>query len=260
MAISASYAVGQFRDATAEVERLRAQAAIIMQAELQALSELGFPNEGRVLDLGCGPGFVAAQLGRARPSLNLVGIDRDADVLRLAKASCMAIRADATALPFAEDTFDHAYARVALRHVVKPELALAELRRVVRRSGRIFVIEGDYGSLVTYPEPPLFSTVLPAREETFRRRGGDPHMGRRVPELLVGADLEDIRVRALTVSSAQIGAEAFASIILAPLTDDVEPDLCDETTVRAAADGLREWAQLPYAFGTFSVVIASGRR
>jgi ubiquinone/menaquinone biosynthesis C-methylase UbiE len=66
-----------------------------------------------------------------------------------------------TALPFANDAFDAAYATESLEHAVNIEAAVAEMCRVVRPGGRIVIIDKNaehWGRLET-----------PAWEKWFKR-------------------------------------------------------------------------------------------
>jgi SAM-dependent methyltransferase len=92
----------------------------------------------RVLDLACGPGFVA---GRARGRGALVtGLDFSAAMIALARAAHPGIRfeeGDAEALPFADGSFDIVVANFGIHHVPDPVRALSEARRVLQPGGRM---------------------------------------------------------------------------------------------------------------------------
>jgi SAM-dependent methyltransferase len=84
---------------------------------------------GRVLDVGCGDGInclVMAHVAHAR----VVGADLRLPLFRFT-------RADATSLPFPDDSFDVLLSRSALEHIVPVERALAEMARVTRAGGVI---------------------------------------------------------------------------------------------------------------------------
>ncbi len=99
---------------------------------------------GLVVDLGCGAGRYLSEI--AAP---VVGMDASASMLGLARrADTPLVRGDLEALPFATGSLAGAFARNAYLHVPKARLggALAELRRVLRPSGLVFMtmIEGRY--------------------------------------------------------------------------------------------------------------------
>jgi ubiquinone/menaquinone biosynthesis C-methylase UbiE len=241
------------------VSRLARQANVAA-AEEEALTRVGCPHSGRLLDLGCGPGFVVERLLRRRPGLQIVGVDRDRLTLPAARARTAVAAADAGALPFPGATFDFVHLRLVLRHLRHPAAVLREIWRVVRPGGGIGVVDTDDGALVIDPMPEGFAEVLAARQETFRRRGADPFIGRRLASLLSGAAFTGLELVALPLTSFDIGAAAFSSIVLAPIADAVDPDLCPTEKVREAATALRAWGQRRDAFAMTTAVVAGGRK
>jgi demethylmenaquinone methyltransferase / 2-methoxy-6-polyprenyl-1,4-benzoquinol methylase len=104
-----------------------------------------------VLDAACGTGdFAVADLraGAAR----VVGLDFSEPMLERARRKeprVEWVRGDMLALPFAEETFDAATVGFGVRNVADLELALRELRRVLRPGGRVAILE------ITQPRGPL---------------------------------------------------------------------------------------------------------
>jgi SAM-dependent methyltransferase len=255
----AGYAVSEFANPEGEVERLRLQATVAA-AEDAALRRIGLPDQGLALDLGCGPGFAAARLRRGRPGLRIVGLDRDPHVLALAHGALAPLRGDAAALPFGDARFDFVHARLVLRHLPRPEATLREALRALRPGGRIGALDTDDGALVLHAPPAGFAKVQAARQQTFARRGADPFIGRRLPSLLRASGFVEVEVATLPLTSADIGAAAFSSIVLAPIADAIDPDLCAPEQVQAAARELRAWGERADAFGMMTALLVGGRR
>ncbi len=98
----------------------------------------------RVLDVGCGSADIPRALARTARErgrvLDVVALDSSETVLSIARARSAGesritfVRADATALPFPDDSFDVATCSLALHHFEPPTalLVLRELRRVAR--------------------------------------------------------------------------------------------------------------------------------
>jgi ubiquinone/menaquinone biosynthesis C-methylase UbiE len=255
-----AYAVGQFGDPAAELARLRQQAELLAISEEAVLSDLGLPNSGRVLDLGCGPGFVARRIQAARPDLKIVGVDLDWGVLNSARTLVLPISADAASLPFLDQHFDGAYSRLVLRHLPDPGAALRELFRVLRQGARVILVDSDDGALLIHPSPEAFMRSWRARQLTFQRHGADPFVGRRLPSLLAAAGFDDIDVRTLVVNSHSIGRQVFAQIVLAPIADAIDADLLGPGEAEAGAISIKRWSEDPEAFGLTTVLAVGGTR
>jgi SAM-dependent methyltransferase len=255
-----AYAIGQFRDAAGEVARLREQVRVAAAVEDAAFRELGFPDSGAALDLGCGPGFVAKRFLEPRPALRMAGVDVDRQALAMARPALPVVAAAGEALPFRDAVFDCALARFVLRYLPAPERALGELCRVTRPGGGVFALDADHGAIVVHPEPAGFARTLEAREASLRRRGADPLFARRLVELFDHQRLEGVTGKTLTVSTLALGGAAFAALVLAPVAEAIDPDLMPEVEVRATAEAIRAWAALPGAFGMTSVVLVAARK
>ncbi len=103
--------------------------------------QMGPLGAGRWLDVGCGP---RARIAHTLPG-TLVGIDCAGDVLRATRHDgVIRICARATALPFADESFDGVVCVGLLHHVSDADAgtALAEMRRVVRTDGIVLVFDG----------------------------------------------------------------------------------------------------------------------
>lgn len=101
------------------------------------------PEEGRVLDLCCGPGALLRRMGERRPRLGLCGVDLASRALVRARPYAPVARAAAERLPFADDTFDAVVISGALYLVADPVAVLREMARVCR--GRVLVLEASPG-------------------------------------------------------------------------------------------------------------------
>jgi SAM-dependent methyltransferase len=115
-----------------QVERLREELRTFL-APLQ--------GDERALDSGTGPGTLALALA---PLVGeVVGVDLVPELLEAARRdappNATFVDGDAAALPFDDFSFDLVCSRRTLHHVSRPELAVAELARVTRPGGRVFV-------------------------------------------------------------------------------------------------------------------------
>lgn len=108
------------------------------------------PGDG-VLDVACGPGNFVRDFARAvGPGGLAVGVDVSPTMLERAVAATPAartpdgnvayVRADATALPFRDASFDAICCFAALYFVADPEAALDSMARVLAPGGRIAIL------------------------------------------------------------------------------------------------------------------------
>jgi malonyl-CoA O-methyltransferase len=95
----------------------------------------------RVLDVGCGKGRFARIFKDRYPESTLVGLDLAEAMLRFVPQGIAACSGSMTDLPFADQSFDAAYATESLEHAVDIERAVAEMCRVVKPGGRIVIID-----------------------------------------------------------------------------------------------------------------------
>ncbi len=100
-------------------------------------------HDESVLDIGTGTGIVPRIIaGLASGTGLMAGCDRSAGMLMRARERVAGLRvlvADATALPFAGESFHLATASFVLSHIHDYPRALAEALRVLRPSGRLAV-------------------------------------------------------------------------------------------------------------------------
>ncbi|KOG64377.1 SAM-dependent methyltransferase [Streptomyces griseoflavus] len=97
---------------------------------------------GTVLDIGCGDGSAAATASAALPGHRIVGVDWSQDALRRAAARIpYVVRGELGdgGLPFADGAADAVLFSEVIEHLVDPDAALDELRRVLRPGGHLML-------------------------------------------------------------------------------------------------------------------------
>ncbi|MFF3644101.1 class I SAM-dependent methyltransferase [Streptomyces sp. NPDC002564] len=159
-----------------------------------------------VLDIGCGPGTITADLAALVPEGRVTGVDQAPDILDRARATAaerglenvgFAV-ADVHDLDFPDDSFDVVHAHQVLQHVGDPVQALREMRRVCRPGGLVAVRDADYRAMTWYPEVPAMDDWLDLYRRVARANGGEPDAGRRLKSWALAAGFTDITATADT--------------------------------------------------------------
>lgn len=152
----------------------------------------------RLLDVGCGPGTITADLA-ARVG-EVVAVDNAEpalaacrDELERRSASNVEVRsADVYALPFPDGAFDVVHAHQVLQHLSDPAAALAEMRRVCRPGGLVAARDGDYPAMAWYPADPLLDRWMAVYLAVARANRGEPAAGRRLLAWARAAGFADV--------------------------------------------------------------------
>ena len=105
----------------------------------RTVNALELPAGSIVLDLACGTGDLCREL--ARRGLSPVGVDFSSGMLAAARATSPLVRADVLRLPAPDAIADGVTCGFALRNLVALEPFARELARVLRRGGRVALLE-----------------------------------------------------------------------------------------------------------------------
>jgi len=132
----------------------------------------------RLLEVGCGVGAVLAVLGQEFPGVRLTGVDIEPKQLEFARGhldrsgvEATLVQADALALPFVDESFDHVWMMWFLEHVADPPAVLCEARRVLVPDGVITAIEVDYSTVRTNPSTPAMEGLFRAMVQGMAAAG-----------------------------------------------------------------------------------------
>lgn len=117
---------------------------------LMAEQYLGDVKGLRVLEIACGLGAFSKLLASRGAHVTAADISAEAVTYAqqlLAPYDGVALEADAMSIPFDDETFDLVVSLETLEHTFEPKVALAELVRVTKRSGRLIVTTPNYMSM-----------------------------------------------------------------------------------------------------------------
>ena len=233
---------------SAHSRRGAADSAAYLLAHLRAGMDL--------LDVGCGPASITADLAERVAPGRVVALDAAAGALEAARATLRdrglseqveVTSGDVMALPFEDASFDVVHAHQVLQHLADPVGALAEMRRVTRPGGIVAVRDAVYSAMTWFPEPAGMEQWRSVYMATARANGGEPDAGSRLLSWARAAGFADASASASTWCYATPADRAWQSQTWAQrcLTSfgprAVELGLADRADLETMAQAWRQW-------------------
>lgn len=202
------YVLGTGRD---ELERLAMQHRLWGDAAHDAWKHARIQTGMRVLDVGCGPGHAAFDLGQlVSHTGEVVGVDESAGFIAYlnqqahvrSMSHVRGVVGDVQSLGAAlmseqPASFDAAYARWVLCFVPRPRDVVAGVARLLKPGGRIAVHDYfNYTSMTMAPRRRAHDAAVAATARSWRDRGGDPDVVGSLPRMLMehGFTVERVHV------------------------------------------------------------------
>jgi SAM-dependent methyltransferase len=156
-----------------------------------------------VADFGCGVGTVSAMFAEiVGPAGRVMALDLSAAQLEQARARADRaglknidfLETDATATGLPAASFDFVFCRFLLLHLPNPLAGLAEMKRLLKPGGVLYVEDGDLSSGYSVPPCPIdrFGELYP---KLGVARGLDYTLGRRIHQLIMQTGFTDLAVR-----------------------------------------------------------------
>ncbi|MEL6328299.1 MAG: methyltransferase domain-containing protein [Planctomycetota bacterium] len=184
-----------------ELRRLAEQHALWLDRANTVWQQAGLRRGQRVLDAGCGPGFVSLEMARIvaagqNQRGRVVGVDGNAGFLdharRLADSHKMSnmdfVESDVRKLGDAlerQEPFDLAYLRWVLCFVDDVDAVIAGIARRLAPGGRIVIQDYfHYDTMTIAPKDDRWHEFMLTISRSWRDSGGDPDVMQRVPALL----------------------------------------------------------------------------
>jgi SAM-dependent methyltransferase len=188
-------------DVAAEAyDRFMGRYSLLLSRQLADLA--GVRVGQRVLDVGCGPGALTAELVTRLGPGAVAAVDPSEPFVAAARArnpGVEVLQASAEQLPFKDRAFDAALAQLVVHFMADPIAGLAEMRRVTRPNGVVAACVWDHGG----GQGPLSTFWQAAREldpevddESQLAGAHEGHLA----ELFEAAGLHEIEETALSAS------------------------------------------------------------
>lgn len=156
-------------------------------------------SQSQILDVGCGPGVLTAEVARRYSNAEIIGLDISPQRLEYATQQTSLENlhfqcANSTHLPFPDNSFDLVYSRFMLEYLSDPLSAVSEMVRVCKPGGRVILQDID-GQLVSNYPVPDFEADLQAVLDELSKTGHDVFVGRKLFYFALKAGLDDISVK-----------------------------------------------------------------
>lgn len=195
--IEQEYVLGTDDD---ELMRLGFQHQLWLAEAVRGWERAGFGPGDRLLDVGCGPGYVSFDLSRLVGSEgHVVAVDMSQRFIRHLRAQIQARGihnittrvGDVGQLEIEEQSVDGAYARWVLCFVEHPSAVVAAVASALKPGGA-FVVQDyfNYEAAIIAPRDDIFDHIFKVVAESFRIRKGNSNVGSYVPAMMAGCGLE----------------------------------------------------------------------
>ena len=100
---------------------------------------------GKLLEIGTGDGMLLDALEKLFPSFDFTGIESKDELIGLIKNKKQrVIKAEASNMPFKDSEFDFVVMSATIEHIIDPDSALKEIKRVIKNEGVL---------IITWPNP-----------------------------------------------------------------------------------------------------------
>ncbi len=230
-----------------------------------------------VLDLACGDGFYTGRIAdRLTGGGHAVGVDANPAYLEAARsevgsAPVELIAASFDALPFPDRSFDFVWCAQSLYSLPDPVRVLEHVRRVLRPSGIVAVLENDTMHQVFLPWP--VALELPLRAAELRALAAETpnwnkfYVGRRLPSVFAAAGLEPLSATTIAIDRQAPFDEPTRTLLqsylektVARATPHLDPELAAQLNALCDATSAQHLLAQPHLALTWINVLALARR
>lgn len=205
-----------------EIEILERIYSRMEEYEKHLWSHLQPPQNGLLMDLGCGPGLTSVSLAERFPGSQIVGVDPSRELLAIAErrkknqalGNLHFIGGDVYTLGLLDNTFDFIYSRFVFQHLADPREALRQIVRIMKPGRMLCVVDIDDDDYELHPRPSALDAFNERISEAQRKLGGDRHVGRKLGIHLRASGLTDVSESLTYMTSAEIGMKEFLRLTL----------------------------------------------
>jgi 2-polyprenyl-3-methyl-5-hydroxy-6-metoxy-1,4-benzoquinol methylase len=202
----------------AEINRLKVQAMMGWEKEYKYLKWYGLKDGMKVLEVGCGPGFITERLVENLPNSEITALDVNEQLLSEAKlllnkvpnSKIKFVQSSVYDTGLSNNSYDFVVARLIFLHLYEPVKAMLEIFRILKPGGKLVIIDIDDGIFgVVQPNIDNLHSIINKLIDMQGKAGGNREIGRSLPRLLHTLGFSNIDLDAIAVHSDLVGLEGF---------------------------------------------------
>ena len=218
----AFYPGQSFVEDSSFVSVLRKQTAMTWRHERHILPRHGIEEGMKVADICCGIGDFAVLLWKEFSPSHVVALDHASASLEYARKMAKEfgvsgvdyVYGDAADILYGDNEFDFVICRHSLQVFDRPDLILAELFRICRPGGRVYVTNEKNSHCLGEPRADSIQWTYNEVARLWKHFNMDIEIGPKSRRLLLDAGFEDIRMESFMVSNMDGDPQGFADVIL----------------------------------------------
>jgi arsenite methyltransferase len=224
-------------EAARQLEKTYLTGDIIAQ-RFETIRQLNLSDGERVLDIGCGPGYLCESMGEIVGRHGaVVGIDISSDLIALCnrrKASTQLSYAvgDATNINQTDASFDVVVCTQVAEYVPDVDRVLSEAFRVLKPGGRTVFVATDWDAVVWHSEDPERMALV---MELWEEHCAHPHLPRSMAYRLIHAGFRFDGAAVFSILNLKCDDDSYSKGLAQIIRDFVarKKDI--------SADDLNEW-------------------
>ena len=224
-------------EAARQLEKVYLTRDVIAQ-RMETIRHLNLSQGERVLDIGCGPGFLCESMGEiVGPKGTVVGIDISADLIARCNgrktSTCLSYEVgDATKLNQPNASFDVVVCTQVAEYVADIDRVFSEAFRVLKPNGRTVFVATDWSTILWHSENPRrMATVM----KSWEAHSAHPRLPMSMAQRFINAGFQFDGAAVFPILNLQYDDDSYSKKLVQIIRDFVA------RKNDVSADDLKEW-------------------